>query len=400
MFHLESSPVDPSVLASVGEDGTCRVWQLGDKEHQSELVLRGHKDEALVCCFSHNGDLIASGGNDSVLSVWNYGRLTPPPEHSTPPAQGTQGSQGILGKREREEEGCETESCKEEECCETESCKEGKERNCGTAGCKEGEACKEHEVDDADFSSRELGAQVARIQLKGECYGCSFLGDNVIMTAAGSDIQLWDMTVGQAAAETSVGAEGAYVYGGPRNEGGDTWIFETSVGSTGVLAAACSDGIIRLYDALLRSPQPLLKCNAPGSCAATCCSFDAAGTKLACGWGNGWLSVFDLRAGRALLGSAAHSEVVNGCGWWQHVQNGEALLVSTSKDRTVRLWDVELGKQHGEDLQHNDDVLALAVSPLKPYIAIAGGNGGYVTNSQIHVYREGAPETAMCLSCT
>ena len=38
------------------------------------------------------------------------------------------------------------------------------------------------------------------------------------MTAAGSKIELWDMSIGQASSSVSVGNEGGFVFGGERNE--------------------------------------------------------------------------------------------------------------------------------------------------------------------------------------
>ena len=76
------------------------------------------------------------------------------------------------------------------------------------------------------------------------------------------------------------------------------------------------------------------------------------------------------------------------------------LLVTASKDQTGKLWDVRTGKQHGQTLKHPDDLLALAVSPLRPYIAFAGGGGGYIQNNQILVYQEAVKAPLQfCVPC-
>ena len=327
VFHVEASPVDPAILVSTGEDATARVWLLGpDGSNRCQRVLRGHKEEVLVCGFSPDGELIATGGNDNLVHVWDNGRMD------------------SLGGSNDEDES-------------------------------------------QGFHEKEL----ARLKLHDQVYGCSFVSENRLMTAAGESMSLWDLTEGRSVASVSVQEDvKGFVFGGERNEQGEVWIFETSITEAGMVAAACTDGFVRVYDARLRSPKPLHRLrNGPAdSCAATSCCFDAYnGTNLACAWGNGWMSAWDLRAGRTLVEFAAHESIVYKCRWWRHSRSDEGLLVSASRDKSVRLWELQHGTQHGQSLMYNDVVLALAVSPLQPYLAFAGGNGGYIQKNHVAVYQ-------------
>ena len=374
VFHLEPSPVDPDVLLSGGEDTTCRLWRLGQNEHKCEKVFRGHKEEILICGFSPSGDLVASGGNDNIICVWDNGRLKHAVEHADFSMRPV--------KRMRPED-------EHHACCADPNSLEVQEQE--------------------EFEQAEEGGLVARLTLKDQPYGCSFLSDTELVTACGGVMTLWDMAVGEASGEVCVGndvpaSSGAtFVYGGERNPNAEVWIFETSLApNTGIMATACSDGLVRLYDARFRSPKPICRVqnNAATSCAATTCHFEADGTELGSAWGNGMMSSFDLRAGIQRMCVTAHQSIVYKCRWWQHMHQSSPLLVSASKDRSCKLWDVATGKQHGETLAHSDDVLTLAVSPLKPYLAIAGGSGGYIQNSQIHIYRKAEQALAQfCVPC-
>ena len=65
------SPVNPSVVASAGDNGDIKLWNLQD----GILVTLGrHDDTVNSIAFSPDGRLLASGGDDYVLKLWNVNR--------------------------------------------------------------------------------------------------------------------------------------------------------------------------------------------------------------------------------------------------------------------------------------------------------------------------------------
>jgi hypothetical protein len=56
-------------LASAGDDGTLRLWEAASGEEQQ--VLRGHAGWVWTCAWSPDGHRLASGGEDGTLRLWD-----------------------------------------------------------------------------------------------------------------------------------------------------------------------------------------------------------------------------------------------------------------------------------------------------------------------------------------
>jgi WD40 repeat protein len=69
---LAFSP-DGTVLASAGQDGTVRLWEVATGKELA--VLKAHGDWVLCVAFSADGKTLASGGADNTARVWDVRKV-------------------------------------------------------------------------------------------------------------------------------------------------------------------------------------------------------------------------------------------------------------------------------------------------------------------------------------
>ena len=62
------SPVNPFLIASAGDNGEIKLWNL---RNDTVVTLGHHQDTVNSIAFSPDGILLASGGDDYVLKLWN-----------------------------------------------------------------------------------------------------------------------------------------------------------------------------------------------------------------------------------------------------------------------------------------------------------------------------------------
>ena len=63
------APRDPATLATSGDDGTARLWNLGTG--QNWATLTGHRGGVLCLAFSPDGGQLVTGGRDGSLRLWD-----------------------------------------------------------------------------------------------------------------------------------------------------------------------------------------------------------------------------------------------------------------------------------------------------------------------------------------
>jgi WD40 repeat protein len=64
---------DGQLLASGGADATVRLWEVG-KPQAPPRVLHGHKGEVWAVAFSPDGQILASGSEDRTVRLWEVGK--------------------------------------------------------------------------------------------------------------------------------------------------------------------------------------------------------------------------------------------------------------------------------------------------------------------------------------
>ncbi|XP_071683416.1 uncharacterized protein [Lolium perenne] len=74
VFAAACSPVDASLVVSGGKDDRGFLWRIGSAEDVQELS--GHRDTVCTVDFSSDGKLVACGGMDGQINVWNTATRT------------------------------------------------------------------------------------------------------------------------------------------------------------------------------------------------------------------------------------------------------------------------------------------------------------------------------------
>jgi WD40 repeat protein/serine/threonine protein kinase len=134
------------------------------------------------------------------------------------------------------------------------------------------------------------------------------------------------------------------------------------------LASGSDDGTVKLWD-LAAKPDPEVL---PGHEAWTSCvAFSPDGRLLASGgWFDNTVKLWDLATGRQLAALLGHQDSVRSV---QFTADGKT-LVSGSADKTVRLWDVASRRQVGQ-FEHTEAVWCLALSPDRRMLATGSVEG-------------------------
>lgn len=67
---------DGKILASAGDDGSIRLWNVDKGQNQDGQLLSGHNKAVTSISFSPNDKLLASGSKDYTVKIWQLSQVT------------------------------------------------------------------------------------------------------------------------------------------------------------------------------------------------------------------------------------------------------------------------------------------------------------------------------------
>lgn len=340
------------------------IWSLADAAQDDATAPAGvrvhkvrnaHASEVLRCSWSPSGRLLATGGADGSASVYEV-------PDDAPPVQRLR-----LALR----------------------------------------------ADGAAAAGATTGAPAAAGEGVGDdaqVYGIEFGGsDGTLLVAAGSTVRHFDLAAGGVCTvDISLGGGGGFVFGGVRNTTSEAFAFDLARSGDGaLLALACSDGRVHVLDARLRADCAGLVLNVAADDYVAACAFADGGgddddrdgasdsALLATACGGGGVLLWDVRSPRSPLARCVpHAGTAYGCAAF-----GAGLVATVGRDKRLAVHDMRaLASTAGAGA--NDEVeeaSARYAFRLSDYglccaghgrlVAAAGGSGGFVTDTAIHVWR-------------
>ncbi len=354
IWNVSFSP-DGQRLATAGDDRTARLWDLSGKEL---VQFKGHQEKLTSVSFSPNGQHIATASEDGTARLWNL--------------SGQQMAQLKGHKRQVWSVGFSPDGQRLATAGEDGTIRlwslSGKQL-AQFKGDKAPVLTLSFSPDGKQIASTGLDSTVRLWNLSGQIqaqwkssrdwlYSVSFSPDGQSLATAGADgkVRLWDLS-GQQLAELN----------GHRN-----WVYSASFSPDGQsLATAGADSTVRLWDlskqmGLSRQQQAQWRGH---SGEAWSVSFSPDGQRLATAGEDGKARLWNL-SGQQLTEFNAHHGGVNSVTFSPDGQR----LATAGHDSTVRLWNLS-GQQLVELKGHQDRVYSVSFSPDEQHLATAGKDG-------------------------